>query len=252
MNTRTRLSIAGGFFCLLLVLAGLRLTGAEEARASDRGDLWRVVHDICAPMQKLVGLPAPCLKVDRERGFAVVRAPNDVTRIIVVPTRKIEGVESPLLLRADAPHFWSYAWSSRGEVSAAAKRPLSWTDIGMAINSSGSRTQDQMHIHVDCVDGRLKSALRAHPPRRDGWTDLDLPWADRYRAKQIGIKDLDRNIFKMVADETPGAKRRMGEESLAVVGYEGPSGERGFVVLASGGDGHAEELLDHQCLADRR
>jgi CDP-diacylglycerol pyrophosphatase len=252
MNTRTSSSIVAGAFCLLLLLAGLRLTGVEDARASDRGDLWRVVHDICAPMQEFVGLPAPCLKVDSERGFAVLRAPYDTTRIILVPTRKIDGVESPLLLRADAPQFWSYAWDNREKVSAAASRPLSWADIGMAVNSSGARTQDQLHIHVDCVDARLKRALRAHPPRSDGWSPLELSWADRYRAKRVAAKDLDRNIFKMVADETPGAKRRMGEESLAVVGYEAPSGEQGFVVLASGDFGHAEELLDHQCLADRR
>jgi CDP-diacylglycerol pyrophosphatase len=252
MNIRTILSMSGRAFRLLLILAALPLTGTEYARASDRGDLWRVVHDICAPMQKFVGLPAPCLKVDRERGFAVVRAPYDITRIIVVPTRKIEGVESPFLLRADFPKFWSYAWDNREQVSAAANRPLSWADIGMAVNSSRARTQDQLHIHVDCVDARLKRALRAHPPRSDVWTPLDLPWAYRYRAKRIGLKDLDRNIFKMVADETAVAKGRMGEESLAVVGYEAPSGEQGFVVLASGDDGHAEKLLDHQCLADRR
>jgi CDP-diacylglycerol pyrophosphatase len=252
MNTRTSSSIAGGVFCLLLALPGVRLTGAEDARASDRGDLWRVVHDLCAPMQKFVGLPAPCLKVDRERGFAVLRAPHDATRILVAPTRKIEGVESPLLLRPDAPKIWSYAWDNRGKVAAAASRPLSWADIGMAVNSSGARSQDQLHIHVDCVDARLQRALRAHPPRSDGWSALDLPLANRYRAKRIGPKDLERNIFKMVADEIPGAKGRMGEQSLAVVGYEAPSGEQGFVVLAAGGDSHAENLLDHQCLADRR
>lgn len=239
-------------FFLLLSLAGLRLFVAEDARASDRGDLWRVVHNICAPMQKFVGLPAPCLKVDRERGIAVLRAPYDTTRIIVVPTRKIEGVESPLLLRADAPNLWSYAWNNREHVSTAANRPLSWADIGMAVNSRRGRSQDQLHIHVDCVDARLKRALRAHPPRSDGWSEIDLPWGDRYRAKRIGAKDLDRNIFKMVAEETPGAKGRMGQQSLAVVGYEAPSGEKAFVVLASGGYGHAEELLDHQCVADRR
>jgi CDP-diacylglycerol pyrophosphatase len=252
MNTCTRLSIAGGVVCLLLALAGPRLFAAEDARAADRGDLWRVVHDICAPMQKFVGLPAPCLKVDRERGFAVVRAPYDTTRILVVPTRKIEGVESPLLLRSDAPKIWSYAWENREKVSAAAGRPLSWTDLGMAVNSRAARSQDQLHIHVDCVDARLQRALRARAPRADGWSTLDLPWGDRYRAKRIGPKDLDRNIFKMVADEIPGARGRMGEESLAVVGYESPSGEPGFVVLAAGGHGHAEELLDHQCRADRR
>ncbi|WP_294536482.1 CDP-diacylglycerol diphosphatase [uncultured Rhodoblastus sp.] len=252
MNTSTNSGVTRSLFRLLLALAAFCLTGPDEARAADREKLWRVVNDICGPMQKFVGLPAPCLKVDRERGFAVLRAPSDITRILVVPTRKIEGVESPVLLRPDTPNIWSYAWNSRGKVSAAASRPLSWADIGMAVNSSRARTQDQLHIHVDCVDARLKRALRAHPPRSDGWTPIDLPWAYRYRAKRIGAKDLDRNIFKMVADETPSAKGRTGRETLAVVGYEAPSGEEGFVVLASGDDGHAEKLLDHRCLEDRR
>ncbi|WP_294536476.1 CDP-diacylglycerol diphosphatase [uncultured Rhodoblastus sp.] len=79
---------------------------------SDRCDLRRVVHDIRAPMQKFVGLPAPCMKGDRARGFSVLRTPSDITRILVVPTRGTEGVESPLLLRADAPNNWFFAWNA--------------------------------------------------------------------------------------------------------------------------------------------
>jgi CDP-diacylglycerol pyrophosphatase len=240
-------------FCLALAAVGLRMALAEDASASDRGDLWRVVHNLCAPMDRIAGVPLPCLKLDRDKGVAVVRAPYDVTRIIVVPTQKIAGVESPVLLRGDAPNLWSTAWSNRGAVTAAAPRPLAWNDIGMAVNSSSRRTQDQLHIHVDCVDARLKRALQARPPRRAGWFDLDLdPWADRYRAKRLDDAGLDRNIFKMVADEIPGAKTHMGDQSVAVVGYESAAGARGFVVLTSGDGGHAEELLDHECSGNRR
>ncbi|MGD0635825.1 MAG: CDP-diacylglycerol diphosphatase [Beijerinckiaceae bacterium] len=204
-------------------------------------------------MDRVVGLPLPCLKIDRAQGAAVIRAPYDTTRIIVVPTRKITGVESPVLLRNDAPNLWPYAWSNRDSVVAAASRPLAWSDIGMAVNSSAKRTQDQLHIHVDCVDARLKRALRAHPPRRDGWFDLDLgPWADRYRAKRLDAAGLDRNIFKLIADELPGTKTRMGDQTIAVVGFGAETGDHGFVVLEKGGGGGAEELLDHECLADRR
>jgi CDP-diacylglycerol pyrophosphatase len=253
MSPRIFVRILIGLFCLPLAAIGLRLVAAENASASDRGDLWRVVHDLCAPMDRVVSLPLPCLKIDRAEGIAVVRAPYDITRIIIVPTRKVSGVESPLLLRDDGKNLWSYAWRNRDEVTAAAGRSLAWSDIGMAVNSRYSRTQDQLHIHVDCVDARLKRALQARTPRGDGWFDLDLrPWADRYRVKRIDAAGIDRNIFKMIADELPGAKARMGEQSVAVVGYGAETGEHGFIVMDAGGGGHAEELLDHQCLADRR
>ncbi len=239
--------------CLLAAAAALRLLAAEDASASDRGDLWRVVHGLCAPMDRVTGLPLPCLKVDRAGGVAVVRAPTDVNRIIVVPIRQIPGVESPLLLGEDGKNLWAEAWRQRGTVIAAASRPLGWSDIGMAVNSQARRTQDQLHIHVSCVDPRLRRALKMHPPRRSGWFNLDLgPWADTYRARRIDARDLDRNLFRMVADELPGARQSMGEHSLAVVGYGAESGEHGFVLLNSSDGGHAEELLDHSCRADRR
>lgn len=247
----SRLLLALAF--LLVAAAGVRLVGAEDAHASDPGDLWRVVHDLCAPMDRVTGLPLPCLQFDRPHGFAVLRAPGDVTRIIVVPTRKIAGVESPVLLRNDAQNIWLEAWRHRGAVMAAAGRPLAWDDIGMAVNSRRQRTQDQLHIHVDCVDARLERALRAHPPRAGGWSELDLqPWADRYRVRRLDAKGLDRNIFRMIADEIPGARTHMGDQSVAVIGFGSEPGEHGFVVMDAGDGGHAEELLDHRCRDDRR
>ena len=74
-----------------------------------RDALWRVVESLCLPMDETLGLPLPCLKVDRKRGFVVIRAPGDETRIIIVPTTRIAGIESPILLRDGTPNFWSLA-----------------------------------------------------------------------------------------------------------------------------------------------
>ena len=234
-------------FLAVVALGGLafwRVTRAEDARASDRGDLWLVSHNLCAAMDKLMGLPLPCLKVDRDAGFIVLRAPMDHARVLVVPIRKISGVESPLLLRPDAPNPWTFAWSQRSYVASGAGRPLAWNDYALAINSSRSRTQDQLHIHVSCVDPRLKRILARRAPPLDVWTTLDLaPWADRYRIKRIDEAELKRDPFKIVAAESPGARANMGAHSLAVVGY----GAHQFVLLDSGGYGHSEELLDHRC-----
>ena len=75
--------------------------GWGEAAAfdvADRTALWHVVNDLCRPMQQAFSLPLPCLKVDMAGGFAVIRAPGEKTRILFVPTEKIEGIESPAVL----------------------------------------------------------------------------------------------------------------------------------------------------------
>lgn len=119
----------------------------------------------------------------------------------------------------------------------------------MAVNSRHGRTQDQLHIHVDCASPRLTRALaaRAHRPSA-AWSTLDLrPWARRYLVKDIPAADINLNIFKLIADEVPGAKSRMALQSVAVVGSIGANGDRGFVLLVNSDGGHAEELLDHRC-----
>jgi len=241
------------------ILLSVVITGAcmpLEAFAisfKERDALWKVVEDLCLPLHQTLGLSLPCLDVDKKRGFAVIRAPGDETRIIIVPTAKIEGVESAALLRDDTPNFWSLAWGERNRVIASAPRSLAWNDIGMAINSSASRTQDQLHIHVDCVDPRLKRALAVQTNRLSkNWSNLNLqPWAGSYRVKRIAAEDLQRSVFQMVAREVPGARSRMGMQSIGVVGFVGGTGNLGFVVLVNGRGGHAEELLDHKCLSDR-
>ncbi len=237
-------------FALLVLGAGLAGSGVAAAfDVADRTALWRVVNGLCRPMQQAFSLPLPCLKVDMADGFAVIRAPGDKTRILVVPTVKIDGIESPAALGDQLKNLWSQAWSERNRVVASAPRPLGWIDIGRAVNSRRGRSQDQLHIHVDCVDPRLKRALAsraAHPSSK--WSRLELgSWAGRYRVKEIGAAGVDRNIFKLIFDEIPGAKSRMARQSIAVVGFIGPNGDRGFAVLANSDGGHAEELLDHDC-----
>jgi CDP-diacylglycerol pyrophosphatase len=163
----------------------------------------------------------------------------------VTPLRKITGIESPLILRPDSPNAWAYAWSQRDYVASGARRPLAWSDYALAINSRSARTQDQLHIHVSCVDPRLKRILARRPPPKNSWVTIDLaPWADRYRVRRIDEAGLKRDPFKIIAEESPGARSNMGAHSLALVGY-GDAHE--FVLLDAGGYGHAEELLDHRC-----
>lgn len=233
------------FFSLFAIVAP---AAAFDGQTLGRDGLWRVVHGVCAPVSRVTGIAAPCLAVDHDRGFATVRAPDDSTHIIITPLEKVSGVESAALLRAYAPNYWADAWSQRFWVAQGAGRPLSWDDFGMAVNSLRGRSQDQLHIHVDCVNPRLKPALRHVAQGKKGWFELDLrPWARRYRARLLRADDLDRNIFHMVATEIPHARDHMERETIALIGVDDARSGRGFVLIESGDGGHAEELLDHRC-----
>jgi CDP-diacylglycerol pyrophosphatase len=236
-------------FAGLAVLAGVQTPAAAfEGRAFGRDGLWRVVHGVCSPISRFTGLPTPCLAVDHERGFATVRAPDEATHIIITPLVRVAGVESPSLLRKGAPNYWADAWSERHWVEEAAGRPLDWSDIGMAINSRAGRSQDQLHIHVDCVIPQLKPELARAARGRKGWFELDLrPWSGRYHARWLSAKELDRNIFRMTALEIAHGRDNMAGETIAVIGLDEPRSGRGFVLLAANDGGHAEDLLDHQC-----
>lgn len=236
-------------FAGLAALAGAPGPAASfEGQAFGRDRLWRVVHGVCSPMSRLTGLPTPCLAVDHERGFATVRAPDEATHIIITPLVRVAGVESPSLLRKGAPNYWADAWSERHWVEEAAGRRLAWSDIGMAINSRAGRSQDQLHIHVDCVLPQLKSQLARAARDRRGWFEIDLrPRSGRYHGRWLGAEELDRNIFRLAALEISHARDNMAGETIAVIGLDDPRAGRGFLLLAANDGSHAEDLLDHQC-----
>ncbi len=116
------------------------------------------------PAYQSIGVGFPCVEVNiaagLDRGFAVLRAPSSATRVIVIPTTPISGIESPALLRENAPNYWEAAWEARRFVEEGARCQLPRDKIGMAINSAVSRSQNQLHIHVACIARRVHLHLR--------------------------------------------------------------------------------------------
>ena len=126
---------------------------------------------------------------------------------------------------------------------------------GLAINSAYGRSQDQLHIHIDCLRPDVRTALRA-TRLGDDWSDLPAPlagWrARRWAGAGIGAGTGPmRDPFRMIA--TPAAD--MGRHTLVLTGAVDPPG---FVLLDRQAAppldrGHGESLLDHQCgVATRR
>ncbi len=239
------------FFTLALLLPA-------AATAAERGLLWRVVQT-CVASHQLIGAAFPCLAVNTqdgtERGYAVVRAPFEAAHIVVTPTMPTIGIEAAHLRGDAAPNYFADAWASRHYVTDGLVRPPGRGDLALAVNSRLGRSQDQLHIHVDCIRQDVKRALAASKAIHSGaWTRVAvLPRAPRYEATALDEQDFARtNIFALVQAGLHVDPSAMDEVTVVVVGAE-LAGRPGFIVLArrrlpnSRDEAHGEALMDHAC-----
>lgn len=215
------------------------------ARAADPDALWKIVGGRCVPHAQ-AGDPAPCTEVTAD--WAVLKDINGATQFLLIPTAQISGIESPAVLAPGAPNYFAAAWQARRYVEARAGHPLPADAVALAINPPGARSQNQLHIHVDCVRPDVRDALHGLAVG-DRWAMLPTALAgQRYAAKRVAT--LEDDPFKVLAAELPGAAGSMGQYTLAVLG-----GGDGFVLLAArigvDGNGHGEDLQDHSCALAR-
>jgi CDP-diacylglycerol pyrophosphatase len=111
--------------------------------AANRRELWFVVHHMCLPAYRSIGVAFPCAEVNiangLDRGFAVLQAPSSAAHVIVVPTTCISGIESPVLQSENAPNYWEAAWDARRFVEQGARRQLLQEKIGGERNRTRAR-----------------------------------------------------------------------------------------------------------------
>jgi CDP-diacylglycerol pyrophosphatase len=173
-----------------------------------------------------------------------------------LPTQRISGIESPELLSSDAPNYWQAAWQSRRYVSAHLHRKLPRDDVGLAVNSAPDRSQDQLHVHVDCLQPSVTSQVDSHVEAiGNTWQQLGFSLAGRrYFARRIEAPNLRGiNPFHLLADLVKSNGGAMSRETLVVIGVTFGDHHDGFVLLADSADpprgnpGDGESLLDHTC-----
>src|SRR4029077_7790480 len=97
-----------------------------------------------------------------ERGFAILRDPRGGTQFLLIPTARISGIESPIVRGPHATNYFADAWELRNHIGAALHQTLPRDDIGLAINSAVSRSQDQLHIHFSCIRADIWETLHEH------------------------------------------------------------------------------------------
>ena len=174
-------------------------------------------------------------------------------QFLLIPTARVSGIDDPSILAPHAPNYWQDAWEARRYLEQRAGRPVPRDVLSLAINSAAGRSQNQLHIHVDCIRPDVRAALRQHlnavGPR---WAEFPVPLAGRhYRAMRIAQADLRGvNPFRLLARTVPAPQMRW--HTLVVAGATFGD-QPGFVLLddradaATGNRGHGEALQDHAC-----
>jgi CDP-diacylglycerol pyrophosphatase len=256
--SRTPLRIlVAGLACGAVMAIGI-LAGPALLDAADPDALWKIVHGLCVPHQE-VGLdPAPCAYVSPQTpqapGYALLKDRTGDTQYLLIPTDRITGIEDPKLQDPGSETYLVQAWAFRSLVLARLGHDLPDHDLSLAINSLYGRSQNQLHIHIDCIRPEVRDALaREQSGIGPELKPLASPFnGHAYLAMAVPATDLGRiDLFHSLASQVPAVS--MGRETLVLTGATLPGGQPGFDVLvdradaAQGDMGSGEELQDHDC-----
>ena len=240
------------------VLAAAILLVSWAVHAANADALWNIVHTQCVPHWQQAQDPAPCARVEmgqgEDKGFIVLKDIRGVLQYLLIPTARISGIESPLLLQDAAPDYWAEAWEARSWMAQLRGAPLPRQAVALTVNSPLGRSQNQLHIHVSCVAAAAVQQLRQ--ANADGqWHPLPGGLNGHPYQVRALVGDSLRGVlpFRQLADGIPAARDEMGRYTLAVVATtfsEGP----GFWLLAGKADllaantASAEgDVQDHSC-----
>jgi CDP-diacylglycerol pyrophosphatase len=216
--------------------------------------LWRIVSEQCVPKAQGGANDNPCAKIDLNGEYAILKDRNGAGQYLLIPTRRIEGIESPELEQAGAHNYWRDAWNERIYVAQALHSQLTPEEIGLAVNSASGRSQEQLHIHIDCMRAGVLAALHANRDAiTERWSEFpSLLSGHRYRTLLIADGSLhDTDPFRILKSSLGDRTESMADQSLLLTGTTLADGKPGFILLNThvGPGGHAstEELLDHSC-----
>lgn len=213
-----------------------------KPRQHDPDALWKIVHNQCAVGTK------PCAVYDSGDGYALLHSLEGKGQYLLIPTARVTGIESPEVVSPEAPNWFHEAWSERSRVSAAYRAPVPDRAMSLAINSRYGRSQNQLHIHLDCLNYAVRQSIDAQSASIGAdWAPLPQPiMGHHYRA--IRVPDLRLSPFEILGRSIHQRHhaRAMGRHTLVVVWDQD-----GFIILddvAHGFDrASGEELQDHSC-----
>ncbi|CAB3710232.1 CDP-diacylglycerol diphosphatase [Paraburkholderia rhynchosiae] len=229
----------------------LAAAGCARLAGVDSNALWKIVELRCVPSQQATGTPGQCTAVDLDKHYAILKDIVGRSQYLLIPTDRISGIESPLVLAPHAQNYWTDAWAARTYVNQSVKRTLPDNQLGLEINSQYRRSQNQLHIHIDCMRSDITDALARHAKDAPGEWHWDTLNSSRYRIMRVTALTSASDPFRLVSRDNPGSDA-MAMQTILVTGAGPSAAKDGWLVVNSGldvdnGSGSAEGLLDHAC-----
>jgi len=245
MQAGKRVLIAG------IVTSVVAAAGCQAFSFNRNADaLWNIVSQQCVPNQQQNSDPAPCRLVDLRNGYVVMKDREGPLQFLLLPVKKISGIESAVLLNPFSANYFAEAWHARHYMEERRGSPVDDSAIALSVNSQRGRTQNQLHIHISCLRPDIRRRLDS----------LDATLSEKWQTAQLGehkyqIRILTREELKKtspfvrIANELPGAREEMGKYGIALAAM--PGGRRALMVIKRNllllNRGSAEELQDHSC-----
>jgi CDP-diacylglycerol pyrophosphatase len=217
-----------------------------------RDALRQVVQNQCVVNWLQHHDPAPCERVfladpkTSSSGFAVLADRKGGAHYLLIPTQTMAGIDGSELLDPDMPNYFAEAWRARDVVAKFVGHDVPRSAIGLAVNTAQSRSQNQFHIHIDCLRQDVFESLRASAEGvKDVWSPLNVA-GSTYDALRISTEGLDgSNLYELLATLKPDTRRHIGDYTLIAAGMQFKSGP-GFIILTGTGPS-GELLLDSSC-----
>ena len=138
-----------------------------DAGGNERNQLRETVQQQCVPNWLRHRDPRPCISVSvagpagSPRGFAVLPDRKGGAHLLLISIEPLTGLESSAARGAGAPSYFQAAWAARVEMMKLIGYKVSRNAIGLAVNSRSARSQDQFHIHIECLGRHLYEMLTA-------------------------------------------------------------------------------------------
>jgi len=219
---------------------------------SGRDALRQIVQQQCVINWTQKQDPAPCERVflpdakTASSGYAVLADRKGGAHYLLIPTQTMTGIESSELLDPDTPNYFAQAWHARDLLAQYVGHAVPRTAVGLAINTARSRTQDQFHVHIECLRKDVFDSLHAAAEQvGDHWAPMMVA-GSTYQAQRVTGEGLDgANPFELLANLNPDVRHHMGDYTLVVAGMQFKSGP-GFIILTGTGP-TGELLLDATC-----
>ncbi len=198
---------------------------------------------------------APCEEVhvdDPVRdggGYAVLADRKGGAHFLLIPTQTVSGIESTVLTEPGGIGYFSAAWAAHDRLGGVVGHEVPDEVVGLAVNPMRKRSQDQLHIHIECLLPDVHEALARNAAHiTTSWSQVSLHDAS-YWVRRIDADLETEDPFRVLASHFPESDHAMSDYTLVVAGAPAGKGRHFFLLTSTTAAG--ELLLDSSCAASK-